>query len=234
MFVPVIIYNYALLEMSRSILATMFLLFVVMVTISAKINKKLLDGNFELSHVKDSLIHDLQLMSVTDPLTGLYNRRHFEVILPKELKRAERNRYSLNLVSMDIDNFKLINDHFGHPYGDKVLINLGYLLKNILQRSNDILFRLGGDEFAAILANQSCDEAVAVCQSIKVRFKECLLQCNHATEKAFLEQVTLSMGIVNVPYKCSTDVEHMITEVDHALYQAKNQGKNLIIVKQLL
>lgn len=233
MFLPIIFYNYSLLETDRTILATMFLFFIVMLIISAKINKKLLDENFLLSQEKDSLIHELQLISITDSLTGLYNRRHFEVILPQELNRAKRNRHSLNLISMDVDNFKLINDNFGHPYGDKVLIHFGELLKNTFKRSNDILLRLGGDEFAAILVNQPLEETLSVCQSINLHFKQSLLRDNNTKELSLLNQVTLSMGIVAIHFKCSSDIEHVITVVDNALYQAKKQGKNQIIVKKL-
>ncbi|MBN9226306.1 MULTISPECIES: GGDEF domain-containing protein [Legionella] len=234
MFLPVIIYNYMLLNMDRAILATMFFIFVVMLTIFAKINKKLSDKTLQLSQEKEALIYELQIMSITDPLTGLYNRRHFAMIFPHEFERAKRNRYPLNLIWMDIDNFKLINDNFGHPYGDKFLIDVGDLLNKVCRRANDTLFRLGGDEFAAILANQPLEEAISVCKTIKRLFKENLAHSHfNINERLILEQVTLSMGVVNIHCDSSSNIETAISLADKALYQAKKNGKNQIIIEQL-
>ena len=227
MFLPVIIYNYSLFNTDRIILATMFSLFVVMVIISAKINKKLLDKTFMLSH-------DLHIMSITDSLTGLYNRRYFEEILPKELNRAKRNRYSLNLIYIDVDNFKLINDNFGHPYGDKFLIGVGDILKNSCRRANDILFRLGGDEFSIILVNQSLNDAISICNLIDDQFRNNQKSNSvHLIKNPILDQTTLSMGIVNIHFEHSYTIERIISMVDKALYQAKKMGKNRIISKTL-
>ena len=227
MFLPVIIYNYSLFNMDRTILATMFFLFVVMLMISAKINKKLLDKTFQLSH-------KLQVISITDSLTGLYNRRHFEDILPREINRAKRNRYPLNLISIDVDNFKLINDNFGHPYGDNFLINIGKLLTHVCHRANDSLFRLGGDEFAVILTNQSLEETMSLCQLLSTQFiSSCNPVCSNLNEQSIFNKVTLSMGIVNIPSESLSNIEQIINIVDKALYQAKKNGKNQIIIKKL-
>lgn len=227
MFLPVIIYNYSLLNTDRIILATMFSLFVVMVLISAKINKKLLDKTFQLSH-------DLEVLSITDSLTGLYNRRHFESVLPQEMNRAKRNKYPLNLISLDVDNFKLINDNLGHPYGDKFLIGVGDLLNNTCHRANDILFRLGGDEFALILINQSVEEAISICRVINDQFKTHEKDRNNdLTKGSILDKITLSIGIVNIHFENHFTVERIINVADRALYQAKKRGKNQIIAKTL-
>ncbi|CAM2840084.1 two component response regulator with GGDEF domain [Legionella steigerwaltii] len=234
MFLPVIIYNYSVLDIDRTILATMFSLFIVMLIVSARINKNLLDRTFQLSQDRESLIFELQLISITDPLTGLYNRRHFEVLFPQELERAKRNRYPLNLIFMDVDNFKLINDNFGHLYGDKFLIGIGELLNGVCQRANDTIFRLGGDEFAAILANQPLGEALSICRTISNQFRENLLHGDfNMNEQTILEQVTLSMGLVNIHFESSSNIETVISLADKALYQAKKGGKNQIIIEQL-
>ncbi|HAU1294722.1 TPA: GGDEF domain-containing protein [Legionella pneumophila] len=235
MLIPVIIYNYALLDLDRTILATMFLIFIAMLIISAKINNRLLNQNFRLFNEKELLISELKVMTITDSLTGLYNRRYFDTLFPQEFNRARRNQYFLSLVSIDADNFKLINDNLGHPFGDKVLISIADLLKKIFRRSNDILFRLGGDEFAIIIANQPIKDTISICQAIKNPFKTGILNQNcDSNEQLLMSHVTLSIGIVYIHFESSASVEHAITVADKALYQAKKNGKNQIVVKKLL
>jgi diguanylate cyclase (GGDEF)-like protein len=232
MLIPVIVYNYALLDLDRTILATMFLIFIAMLIISAKINNKLLNQNFRLFNEKELLISELKVMTITDSLTGLYNRRYFDTLFPQEFNRARRNQYFLSLVSIDADNFKLINDNLGHPFGDKVLISIADLLKKIFRRSNDILFRLGGDEFAIIIANQPIKDTISICQAIKNPFKT---ENNYGSnEQLLMSHVTLSIGIVYIHFESSASIEYAITAADKALYQAKKNGKNQIVVKKLL
>lgn len=236
MFVPVIVYNFAALNFDRAILALMFFLFVVMVLISAKMNNKLLNTIFKLSNDKESLIIRLKVMSITDPLTELYNRRYFDDVLNNEFHRAKRNNYAINLVFIDIDNFKIVNDNFGHPNGDILLIDLADLLKKSLRRSNDIIFRLGGDEFAIILINSSTDKAFEVCQDIQYNFQKRLLSYDQTVfhNPQLLQQITLSIGIVNAPLNSELNPEHIVTVTDEALYKAKSDGKNKIIIRDVL
>lgn len=235
MFLPIIIYNYALLDVDRSILATMFLLFIIMLIVNAKLNNELLNKTFKLSHEKEELINELQVLSVTDVLTGLYNRRHFEDIIYKEFNRGKRNKYALNLVSIDIDNFKLLNDTFGHPYGDKFLKYIATLLTQTLARANDIVFRLGGDEFAAVLVNVTMDEALERCKKIKENFSQQtnfpdFLQLN---SPAIFSKITLSIGLVYIPFDTTSTIANAVIAADKALYQSKQEGKNKIIIKKL-
>ncbi|HIG0327727.1 TPA: GGDEF domain-containing protein [Legionella pneumophila] len=235
MLLPVIVYNYALLDVDRTILATMFLIFIAMLIISAKINNRLLNENFRLFNEKELLIHELKVISITDSLSGLYNRRYFDNIFPQEFNRARRNQYFLSLILIDIDNFKLINDNLGHPFGDKVLISIADLLKKIFRRSNDILFRLGGDEFAIIIANQPIKDTVSICQSIKSPFRTESLNDNcDSNEQLLMRHVTLSIGIVYIHFESSASMEQAIIMADKALYQAKKNGKNQIVVRKLL
>jgi diguanylate cyclase (GGDEF)-like protein len=228
MFLPVIAYNYFVFEADRAILATMFLLFVIMVLISARINNLLLNRVFSLSREKEALIDNLHRLSITDSLTGLYNRRYFESVLQNEYDKAQLNRYSLTLVSIDIDNFKLINDNFGHPYGDDFLIFIAELLKNTFRRANDIIFRIGGDEFSIILLNQSIKDALAICNEFNLQFNK-----NKPQEQPIFQEITLSIGIAPVQFNHHLKIAHLITSVDEALYKAKKEGKNKMIVKEL-
>ena len=227
-FLPIIVYNYWLLNVDRAILATMFLLFVSMLLISAKINNYLLNKVFRLSREKETLIDDLHKLSITDSLTGLYNRRYFESILQEEWYKAQRNHYSLVLVSIDVDNFKLINDNFGHPYGDNFLIYIAELLKNYFRRANDIICRIGGDEFSVIIVNQSIQEALAICNSFNAKFND-----NKPQDKQLMRKITLSMGIVSIQFNHESKIENLVTCADEALYQAKKEGKNKMIIKVL-
>lgn len=235
MFLPVIIVNYSFGEQERSILATMFILFVIMIATIARINHNMLNRIFQLNSQKDYLINELsisnkkleisneevRLMSITDPLTGLYNRRYFDNILLQELNRAKRNKFPLGLILIDIDNFKFINDNFGHPYGDKYLIFVASVLKRSMRRANDILVRLGGDEFAIILSNIPISEVSAHCEHIRAEFSK---ENQH-------ENVTLSIGIICIEPGNSTDLNNIISAADKLLYRAKEKGKNQTISK---
>lgn len=226
-FFPIIIYNYYLFNIDGIILGSMFLLFTVMLITSAKINNKLLRKTFELSS-------KLQIISITDALTGLYNRRYFTEMLSRELNQAKRNKNPFNLVFIDVDNFKLINDNLGHPKGDTFLVDLGSLLNRACKRANDFSFRIGGDEFALILVNQSLDETISRCQQICVDFLNISNPiCNILLKQSISDKVTLSMGIVNIHVESQSNMDQIISAADTALYEAKKKGKNQIIVTEI-
>jgi len=237
---PVIIYNYYLVNFDRAIMASTFLLFVLMLVMVAKTSEKLLYKTLQLSAQKDTLINKLEVISVTDSLTGLYNRRRFKVSFKQEISRAIRNKYSLSLVALDIDNFKMINDNLGHPMGDQILIYTAKLLKKNLQRSNDIVFRLGGDEFAAILANISAKEIMSLCKTIQHKFKQFNRPghmepgVDHSRfESPLFAHISLSMGIAHIPVGSVLDINAAVLTADKALYQAKKQGKNKIVLNEV-
>lgn len=237
MFLPVIVYNYSFLQFERSILATMFLMFVLMVITIARINCNLIQKVFKLNHQKDHLItqlslsnkkledsnEEIRMMSITDSLTGLYNRRFFDHSFPNELNRAKRNKYPLSLVLIDVDNFKYINDTYGHPYGDKFLNFVAKILKQSIRRANDIIVRLGGDEFAAILSNMDILDVNALCDYIRAEFKK---ENEHSN-------VTLSIGIIYISPGNEDDLKKIISAADRMLYQAKEGGRNKVISQKI-
>ena len=236
MILPLIIYNYAFFNFDRMILATMFVLFLAMLLIVSHLSNHIFTRMFRLSAEKEELLLNLKIISITDSLTGLYNRRYFEKTLEEELSRAIRNRYSVNLISIDVDNFKLINDNFGHPTGDEFIKYIAKLLESFMRRSNDIVFRVGGDEFAAILVNLSLKEALSLCEKIKQSFSkhdlpERIQELVH--DSALLSQVSLSMGVIHIPYDYTSSLEDVRVLADDALYQAKAEGKNKIIYKEI-
>ncbi|WED44374.1 GGDEF domain-containing protein [Legionella cardiaca] len=235
-FLPVIIYNFYSLEWERLILGIMFILFVIMLIVTAKNTAELLQETISLTIEKDDLIlrlknshqkqqkalEAIKRLSITDSLTGLYNRRYFEIKLKDESYRAKRNKHSLNLVFIDIDNFKIVNDSLGHPSGDSFLKHLACIIKQSTQRENDAAFRIGGDEFAAIFTDASLDETIKICSALK----------EHFNKNSQLD-VTISIGILCIPPSSSEDIENIVSAADKTLYRAKKEGKNKIISERL-
>lgn len=228
MILPFILYNYYSLNRDQAIIATILLLYLIMVSSCAKINKKLFQDNMDLSYEKDLLIQELQIISITDPLTGLYNRRHFQAMFPQELNKARNEKCFFNLVYVDIDNFKMINDFLGHPSGDKFLVDVGKLFQNDCYQFGITLFRIGGDEFAATILNKSLNEALEVCEMINKHFKDTISTNSYSTEQVY-NQITLSIGLVNINFDSIINIDKVVSIADKALYRAKKFGKNQII-----
>ena len=157
-------------------------------------------------------------MSVTDPLTHLFNRRHFEAEFEREYKRAKRYNNDLSLAVIDIDFFKKINDTYGHSCGDYVLKEIAYLMnKNF--RQTDTLFRYGGEEFVVILTETSDLTAKVPLERLRKRVENHIFKFNNQEIK-----VTISIGVTS-----RTDFENyleMFDDADKALYKAKNDGRN--------
>ena len=162
------------------------------------------------------LIRQLDSSSHTDSLTGLWNRRYFYLRLAEEKKRAIRNKTSLCVAMIDIDNFKLINDKYGHAAGDLVLMELGAVFKNAV-RPADMVVRWGGDEFAILFCGASLPEAYAVVEQIR-----------HKVAERFSSTygIAISAGVISL--EPDQAVQDLLLTADQALYQAKAQ-KNLVI-----
>jgi diguanylate cyclase (GGDEF)-like protein len=165
------------------------------------------------------LFKETEKMAMIDALTGLFNRRYFDLSLKKELKRAKRYDKIFSLLLLDIDNFKNINDSKGHPFGDLVLKKLGVYLKESC-REEDILCRYGGEEFIFILPETTGDSALHLAERLRDTIKE----------RPFFKKnrVFFSGGISCYPYDGTTTVT-LIKNADKALYAAKFSGKDCII-----
>jgi diguanylate cyclase (GGDEF)-like protein len=151
-------------------------------------------------------------LALTDPLTGLANHRSFHERVQRELVRADARNVPFTLCLIDIDDFKCVNDLFGHPVGDNVLAQVGARL-----RQNGEVFRLGGDEFALLLPARSAEEAFPVAQSVLSRIA--------ALDLGDVGSVTASAGIASFPTQ-ALDRDELIRRADSALYWAKGHGKN--------
>ncbi|WP_096087059.1 sensor domain-containing diguanylate cyclase [Agaribacterium haliotis] len=162
----------------------------------------------------------LRQQATRDALTGLYNRRHFEESLDKELSRSQRHHEPCGLLMIDIDHFKSFNDTFGHDAGDYVLKSLSLLLKDAV-RNEDTVCRLGGEEIAVILPKANINDAIA-CADKLCR----VIAGNHfQLNSTALGSVTISIGLSIYPIHAHSS-EGLIKSADIALYDAKANGRN--------
>ena len=166
----------------------------------------------------------LEQLSKTDALTGLFNRRHFDEVLPQQMRSANRSHDLLALVIIDIDHFKGYNDTFGHPAGDVALVALANLLKIQMKRGNDAVFRLGGEEFALLYQAKSDQAAVKLIEDIRVAVENLDQYCD--IEK----KITISAGLLLINSKQNIAVETAYELADKLLYQAKNSGRNKVVI----
>ena len=166
-------------------------------------------------------------LSITDDLTQTYNRRFFQQRLQEEINIADSTHTNVVLILIDIDNFKLINDNFGHDSGDTVLIDTANLLKDIAE-PNHYVCRYGGDEFALIIPNID----IKSLDAFSTHFKKLLSQ-NHAKyiKSPYEKSATLSMGLSAYPHT-ATDISSLIKQADMALYHAKNIGRDSLHIYQ--
>ncbi len=162
---------------------------------------------------------ELQRLSITDGLTGLYNRRHLMETLAAELDRARKLEYRVSVLMIDVDNFKRYNDSEGHLAGDAILVRVASLLKGAI-READYGARYGGDEFLVLLREMGPDEAVPVAERLQA-------DVAHAMESAGPNPVTVSVGVASFPTH-GDNPEAVIASADAALYQAKERGRNRI------
>ena len=156
-----------------------------------------------------------------DGLTGLHNQTYFKQFLELEIKRAERQRYPIGLMIIDLDDFKKVNDQLGHFSGDLILKELAQLVKNTI-REIDLAARYGGDEFVVVLPYTDSSEAVQIVE----RIQQTLVRWVGLEENPLgREPITLSIGVAFYPHHGAT-LEALIRKADSALYRAKKEGKN--------
>ena len=171
-------------------------------------------------------IERISQMSHIDPLTGSYNRRSFNDNFQKEFSRAKRNASSLTVMMIDIDHFKEYNDHYGHQEGDQVLIKVAAALDETVRRASDLVYRYGGEEFCVLLSGVDKVTAVALAEQLRKRVQD--LAIPH--EKVRLGLLTISVGLCHSSELAGTTPQAMLSAADQALYQAKGQGRNRVML----
>ena len=181
-------------------------------------------------HIKDvteatNMFNKLEKMATTDPLTGVFNRRHFDILVKYQLDMAKRLDMCIGLAILDIDRFKLVNDTYGHTAGDHVLCSMVEAVSRQL-RNNDVIARFGGEEFTVLCTEES--------ESGLRTFMERLRRAVEDEIIVFGGQpirITASFGAVLIPPGRS--IEDAMLEVDRALYEAKESGRNRVIIGKL-
>ncbi|MDR7049297.1 diguanylate cyclase (GGDEF)-like protein [Duganella sp. 3397] len=163
-------------------------------------------------------------LSMTDGLTGVANRRHFNDRLESEWRRCARANLPLSLIMIDIDHFKLYNDHYGHQAGDLCLQQISAAMKRCAARPQDLLARYGGEEFILLLPQEGPEGAEVVAQRIQEEVRK--LAVLHAASPT-AAKVTISMGLATaMPPLDRQDANALIRNADAHLYQAKQTGRN--------
>jgi len=182
-------------------------------------NRQLLKQSEDLKQISD----EFRKLSVTDALTGIYNRRHFEELIKTETEIAQRHGEVFSLLIIDIDHFKRVNDNYGHPCGDSVLKEVACTLKDNL-RKTDIICRVGGEEFVAIC--KRADKATAMEISSKLREKIESLTTPFGDEQI---KVTISVGVASLNSESAEEyADSLYKQADIAVYHSKKSGRNRI------
>jgi len=162
----------------------------------------------------------LDMLASTDPLTGLLNRRALELSVKREIELSRRNRNPLTAILIDLDHFKQINDSFGHPFGDRVLLEVSRCLQDSMRQS-DLLARVGGDEFAVLLHGTDRERAMEIAERLRCSLEELVVR-DSGTEA----RVSASFGLAQVD-TLTQDWNGLVTKCDKAVYAAKRIGGNL-------
>lgn len=176
-----------------------------------------------IAYDRSNLYTKTRELSVTDELTGLFNRRHFQQVLTLEFKRAERYKRHLSLLMIDADHFKQFNDTHGHLAGDEMLKRMATLLRKNL-REVDLLARYGGEEFIVMLTDTSLTDAVTVADKLRELVKSNLRM---DSVKPNEKNLTISLGVSAYP-DCATSIDELIHTADMALYTSKSRGRDQV------
>jgi len=181
--------------------------------------------SLSLSNIK--LRETLFYQSIKDPLTGLFNRRYLEETFVRERARAKRNNYPIGIVMVDIDHFKQFNDTYGHAAGDMVLAETAHLFSANL-RTADIVCRYGGEEFCLMLPEASLEQTARRAEELRAKAEHLRVSLNNT----LLGTITLSMGVAAYPVH-GESLETLLRTADTALYRAKEEGRNRVVVSPI-
>ncbi len=168
---------------------------------------------------------DLENMALTDGLTGLYNRRYFDIFYENIFAQSSRYDIPISLIMCDIDHFKKINDTYGHDKGDVILKEVANVLKANTRKS-DIAARFGGEEFILCLPSTHITSAIDVARKIK--------QMILKIQTKDIKKVTISIGVTFYKKEFENDPKDLLKRLDNLLYEAKNRGRNRIISEDRL
>ena len=163
--------------------------------------------------------------AMEDPLTGVFNKRYFDLILDHELREAKRYKNPLTLIFLDIDGLKKYNDRFGHPTVDLLICQFADLLEKLL-RSADVLCRWGGDEFTVILPHTNERQSLLLAKRIRLKI---IKHTFRLADRHTISNFSVSMGLASYPHSAH-DKKGMIEQADMALYRAKKTRERIILL----
>lgn len=167
-------------------------------------------------------------LSITDTLTGLYNRRYFNEILDSEISRASQQQSTLSFIICDIDFFKKYNDAYGHQAGDTALSSVAKAINSSINRGTDFAFRLGGEEFGIIFSTSDKEMSLELANKIRTNVEALQIENSKSTVSSC---VTISLGLLVVDFSIeSVDKNGFYSMADDALYKAKNNGRNQVVL----
>lgn len=185
------------------------------------LEKKVKERTTELESVNKKL----ELLSITDALTEVRNRRYFDQVLEREFNRAHREREMLTILMLDIDHFKHVNDEYGHQIGDEALRRVSQILKKNIHRNTDLIARYGGEEFAIILPNTSVEGGYFVADCLRKYIEEQTVVSGDVELK-----LTVSIGVMGDEPSNTDNPDRWVKEADDALYKAKEGGRNRVVI----
>lgn len=168
------------------------------------------------------LYDETKVLSLTDGLTKIANRRHFDIMLESEVRKAHGYSRAISLAMLDLDNFKHFNDRYGHQAGDRMLINIARTLNDSV-RDTDFVARYGGEEFTIIFPETSNEPAIRVAERIRRSVENRAIYIKGMGKKS----ITISVGVATYPYNAH-DVAELVYHADKAMYRAKMLGKNRV------
>lgn len=175
----------------------------------------------ELKKTRDNLEH----MSITDQLTGLFNRRYFDKMLNSELRRSSRSHDCLSMLMIDVDKFKLYNDCNGHLAGDECLKLICQTVRRSFRRVGDLVSRYGGEELAVLLPTTPLTSAVMLAENTRKNVEDLHILYSGLPENGF---VTISVGVAAMTPEPGANPQLLLNDADKALYQAKTKGRNRV------
>jgi diguanylate cyclase len=190
-----------------------------------KLEQQLHENTLEVEHLKQNLAI-VQQESLTDPLTKLGNRKHFDMELEKAATLSDKTSKPMFLIMSDIDRFKVFNDTWGHQTGDQVLRLVAHCLVNDV-REDDITARYGGEEFALILRSGSLEDAMNIAEKVRETVQSKKVMKRSTGED--LGSITISLGIAQ--YRPGEELYNLIERADACLYEAKSAGRNCVITE---
>jgi diguanylate cyclase (GGDEF)-like protein len=189
--------------------------------IRASIVKARVRNHLDLKRARDLL----ESLSITDPLTGLPNRRHFDAVLETEIRRAVRSMNHMGLLMCDLDHFKAYNDYYGHPAGDWCLQEVALVFRETFKRAGELPARYGGEEFAVILPGATPPDAWMMGERIRQAVEARRLPHEQAGSTPW---VTLSVGVASVIVTEEASASWLVQRADVALYASKKTGRNRV------